>query len=403
MTPAYDNVQKLTFRSFFTIWSHVCSELINEDDFGKQLSYDLPGEKEILAKADLIENKDIKIDSIFSLVKSTLLWDKKDRWFTEDGLRKAWSKKTGNSTEINLILYRLLTSAGIVAYPMLVSTPDYGVVDPNDPSLSQFNKTVVYIPVDSLNYYILDATDKHNTFNQVPFDLLATYGLGVAPKTGKYSLFSIQSIKPAKQVVFVDAEIKPDGKMAGTADIVSDSYGKAGCLKLYNELGKKKYLDYLTDNNNSLKISSLKLDSVEIDSMPLKQHINFDLDLTASDENYIYFNPNLFTSFGTNPFLSENRYSNINFVYSNTVIISGIFKIPDNYKIDVLPKNQVMVTEDKGITFKRVIGEQDGAILVRYVINRKRNYYTKEEYPGLFKFYKKMFELLNEQIVLKKS
>jgi hypothetical protein len=41
--------------------------------------------------------------------------------------------------------------------------------------------------------------------------------------------------------------------------------------------------------------------------------------------------------------------------------------------------------------------------VVRYIINRKRTFYTKEEYTGLFQFYKKMYEMLNEQIVLKKS
>jgi len=403
MTPEYDNLQKLSFKSYMSIWARVAGKLLNDNDFGKQLDNKLTGEKEILDKIDSIKNNDVKIDSIFNMVKGRMVWDKKNRWFTQDGIQKAWKKKTGNSTEINLILYHLLTQASIKAYPLEVSTTDYGVVDPYDASLSQFNKTVVCIPVDSIKYFILDASDKHNTYDQVPFELLSTYGLFVNPKNGRYSLFQIQSDTPAKQLVFINASILPTGKMTGTADINSDSYDKANSIKLYNDLGEKKYIAFLADNDNDLKISSLKIDNIKNDTLPLAQHIDFELNLTASDENYIYFNPNLFTSFGTNPFLSENRYSNIDFVFSNNFIISGVYKIPAGYKVDVLPKSQLIMMEDKGISFKRIVGEQNGAVEVRYIISRKRTSYNKEEYPGLYKFYKKMFEMLNEQIVLKKT
>jgi len=184
---------------------------------------------------------------------------------------------------------------------------------------------------------------------------------------------------------------------------MSDSYNRSASLKLYKDLGEKKYIDYLANNDNNLKISSLKLDSAEKDSVPLTQHINFNLDLTASDENYIYFNPNLFTSFGSNPFLTHDRVSDIDFTYNNTYIISGTYTIPAGYKVDALPKNQIIVMEDKSISFKRIAGEQDGYVMIRYVITRKRSYYNQDEYVGLYSFYKEMFRMLDEQIVFKKS
>ncbi len=58
---------------------------------------------------------------------------------------------------------------------------------------------------------------------------------------------------------------------------------------------------------------------------------------------------------------------------------------------------------DKSITFKRIVAEQDGDILVHYTIDYKRSLFLKDEYPSIHDFYKKMYEMLNEQIVLKKS
>lgn len=57
---------------------------------------------------------------------------------------------------------------------------------------------------------------------------------------------------------------------------------------------------------------------------------------------------------------------------------------------------------DKSITFKRVIGEQEGYIIVNYVINYVKSLYPLADYPDIHAYFKKMNEILNEQIVLKK-
>ena len=142
---------------------------------------------------------------------------------------------------------------------------------------------------------------------------------------------------------------------------------------------------------------------MEVDTLPLTQNINFNLDLAGSDENYIYLNPNLFSSLKTNPFLSENRMTNIEFGYMQSYSISGVYKIPAGYKVDALPKSVSIVMPDKGVTFKRIAVEQDGTIILRYNINYNKSEYNKEDYPDFYEFNKKMHEMLNEQIILKKS
>jgi hypothetical protein len=62
-----------------------------------------------------------------------------------------------------------------------------------------------------------------------------------------------------------------------------------------------------------------------------------------------------------------------------------------------------MQMPDKSIVFKRFEGEQDGSVMIHYTIDYKRSIYTKDEYPSIRDFYKKMYEMLNEQIVLKKQ
>lgn len=142
---------------------------------------------------------------------------------------------------------------------------------------------------------------------------------------------------------------------------------------------------------------------MEIDTLPLTQNINFNLDLTSSDDSYIYFVPNIFSSLRTNPFLSENRRTDIEFGYRNSYSIIGTYTLPANYKIDALPKSASMTMPDGSITFKRYVAAENGTLMVRYVIDHKTTLYPKDSYPDFHEFYKKMYEMLNEQVVLKKS
>jgi hypothetical protein len=390
-------------RNFSDTWAKVGGTLADDEDFGMQLKRKLLGESAIIDKAKTLKTDNEKIAYVFNEVKNSMKWNKSDQWYTNDGTVKAWEKKIGNSTEVNLILYHLLKQSGVKAFPMVVSTRDHGKVNPAYSFLYQFNRAVVYIPVDSTKHYILDATGKYNCYQDTPSDLLGSYGLYIDKENKAYDLVSLKRATPVKQIILVNAQIFPDGKMDGTASISSYSYDRFSRVENYKTNGEKKYIDYLRDNNNSLSISSLKMDNMEVDTLPLNQNVAFKQELTGSDKDYIYFSPNLFSSFKTNPFLSENRVSNIDFGHTRFYNMTGLYKVPEGYKADALPQNLSLVMPDKSITCRRTVAANDGVIVVRYLINYEQPMYFKDSYPDLREFYKRMYEMLNEQVVLKKS
>jgi len=415
MSSFHDNVQALRFQLVsirpiggFThtgsdTWAKVGGHLIDADDFGGQLKKKLSGEDVIITKAKTLKTDDEKIAYIFGEVKNAMKWNEDDDWSTNDGTPHAWEAKTGNSAEINLILYHLLKQSGVDAYPMVVSTREHGKVDPFYTSLAQFNRAVVYVPLDSSKRYVLDATGKYNIYKQIPDELLNSSGLYVDKSKNLYDIINLKNDLRVRQSVSINAEIKPGGKLEGSAEISRTGYNRIAALTRYKKDGEKKYTDYLRADDNNLKISSLKIENMEVDTLPLLEKVDFNMDLAGSDENYIYLNANLFTSFKNNPFLNENRLTNIYFAYPRSYYVNGAFKIPAGYKTDAIPKNISMVMPDKSFSFKRFIVEQDGQILVRYTVNYNVAEYSKENYPQLFEFFKKMHEMLNEQIVLKKS
>ncbi|MBE9586713.1 DUF3857 domain-containing protein [Mucilaginibacter sp. JRF] len=410
-----DNLQSLSFvlttirptggfvRSGADTWPKVGGYLAEDEDFGKQLKRKLQGEEVIIAKAKELKTDEQKIAYVFNEVKKTMKWNDVDQWYTNEGTVKAWEKKTGNSAEVNLILYHLLKQAGVNAYPMVVSTRDNGRVNPFNPNTHQFNRAVVYIPIDTTRHYVLDATNKYNLYNHVPDNLLNSAGLYIDKENKNYDVIFLQNTEPVRQSYYVNVEIKPEGKMIGTNQVSSYGYNKISRTAKYKTDGETKFIEYLKNKDNNLKISSVKFENMDVDTLPLIQSINFDLELTGSDGNFIYFNPNVLTMMNTNPFISENRYTDIDYGYRDNVSFTGMYKIPAGFKTETLPKSVSLTLPDNGVNFKRIVNASNDVISVRYVIDRQKTTYFKEDYADFREFSRQMYEMMNEQIVLKKS
>jgi len=292
MTSEKDNWQRIELfdnEMLIHTWDGIGKELINFANFGGEFNQGVAGDGPIIKHAKSLKSNDEKIAFIFDTVKNAMKWDDITNFYTYQVTSQAWNKKTGNSAEINFILYNLLKKAGVNAFPMVISARDNGRMSPANPNLYAFNNMVVYVPVDTAKFYVMDATNKFGLFNAIPYDDLNSFGLSVNTDNGKTSMVPLEVDAPVIQSVFLNAEIKPEGKITGTAEITSDSYNKITAVKKYKTHGEKKYLDTLRNNDNNIKISSFKMENMDVDSLPLSQKIDFVADLTGSDENYIYF------------------------------------------------------------------------------------------------------------------
>ena len=77
--------------------------------------------------------------------------------------------------------------------------------------------------------------------------------------------------------------------------------------------------------------------------------------------------------------------------------------MPDNFTVDELPKNIAMIKSDSTVMFKRLTAVQGNMLQCLIQVQFLESYFTKEEYPDLRDFYKKMYELLNQPVVFRKK
>lgn len=407
----YDNMQHMEFietdRSA-TSWNNIGARLMQYEDVGQQIGRSLSGEDEIITQAKSLKSVDDKVAFIFNKVRNEMKWNDLNEFYVIDGTSEAWDRKTGDAAEINFIVLHLLKKAGINAYPLFTSTTDHTKLNPFNPDITKLNKVEVYVPVDTTDadnpkFYVLDATNKYNAYNQIPRDDLNTFGICADKDNFSSKYIFMDDKQPVTQLVSLDAEISADGNMNGTAEITRFDYNKLTSLRKYKTDGEEKYKRYLCNDDNNLKLLSLQMGNMDVDTLPLTQDIKFNMALTGADGTYIYFNPNLFITPHKNPFLSDQRQSDIDFGYQDRISLSGRFKIPAGYKVDALPGSINMIMPDTSIVFKRTLNEQDGTITIRYTMIRKKSLFSQAGYAEFAMFYKKMYEMLNEQIVLKKS
>jgi hypothetical protein len=136
--------------------------------------------KKITANSKTSEEKAM---AIYNYVSNQMEWDSSYRVFVNMGfpvkivefisrfsssdlnmnasLSKPFRKQIGTSSEINFILINLLNTAGVKAFPVLVSTKDFDILDSSFFNLHQFNHVVAYVELDGKNL-LLDAARNGN-------------------------------------------------------------------------------------------------------------------------------------------------------------------------------------------------------------------------------------------------
>lgn len=407
-----DNLQRVTFQlSAFNVsgfkekyinkWEDAAKELLHTPELGGQLNRTLAGTEEFIKATRAIPDEYERLKKVYAFVQQKMSWNGYNSKYTVDGIKKAWEKGSGTNGEINLAFINLLYQVNITACPLLANNRERGKIDINYPFIDQFAKLVTYVSLRG-KPLVIDAADRSTPIHMVPYSLLNTYGYKIDKKDkGLLLLEDNQSYEA--NVIFINASLSPEGILSGSVLNQSLEYARLRRVSQFKKLDTPKYMErYFTANLTNLKADSLGVKNLEKDSLPLDQTFRFTQTLNTSGD-YAFLNYHLFTNLEKNPFISNLRFSDINFGSPQRLIVSQIINLPDNYSVDAIPKNLKMITPDTAFALLRNIKVENGQLLIQFKLEINRSFFEREEYHLLQAFYKKMFGLLDEQIVLKRK
>jgi len=388
--------------SNFNKWEDVAPELLRQPEFGGQLSKSLSNTDVFIATTKALSSNLEKVKATYALVQKRIGWDGYVTKYSIDGVKKAWDKGAGKNGEINLIFVNLLQSVGVTAYPMLAADRRYGKVDISYPFIDQFNNTVAYIEIPNSPALVIDASDKETPINMMPYNLLNTYGY-IVDKKKKGLILLEDKNHYLKNMVSLSGEISADGVLSGGAQTFSYDYEKTERKDFFNKNGKQKFInEYFTAEYTNVHADSLEIDNLNDDTLNLEQRVNFKQTLNTSGE-YAFVDCHLFSGIGKNPFTDDVRFSDINFGSARVYLSNQVISLPANYSVDALPKNIRLITPDTAFTLIRRVEVQDNQLLTQIKFEIRNSYYSVEDYSMLKEFFKKMYDILDEQVVLKKK
>ena len=388
-------------RNLIRTWPGIIKELVEDEDFGKQLKRNIPRTSDLEVLLQAVSDDYTKMCIIHKYVRNNMEWNKYDNIWALDGVRSAWKDKKGTSGEINLILINLLRDAGLKASPILVSTRENGIINTGVAGYSQFNKVLAYVQLKGKTY-VLDATEKVTPSYLIPSDVMASEGLLIEkPDTYEWGWKVLwDEDHQKKNTVMLNAEIDESGAMKGFATVTSYDYEKIDRLQLL-KAGPDKLKESIVAKQE-INIDSFIVADAEVDTLPLLQTFKF-ASATSSSGDYRYFSTNNFAGLNENPFIKDERKTDIFFGPKQQYLIVGNIFLPDGYQMEELPKNIKLITSDTGIVFERHASYSNGFLYVNISLEFRNPYYTPDSYPEFREFYKKLFELLNEKFVYRKK
>ncbi len=390
-------------------WIQVIKYLMEDEDFGIQLKKNIPRTAELDEKLKNIKAPYQRMKTIYKYVQDNMQWNEVTGIWAFDGVKSAWKDKKGTVGEINLILVNLLKDADLDAHPVLVSTHDNGVVNTGDagtygnPGFNQFDKVMAYVEIDD-KVYVLDASQKDLPPHLIPPDVVSTEGMVIEKiETFDWGWRTLwHKDLQRKNIVLIVGEISETGKMTGVVTITSYDYARIPRL-LTAKKGKDKFTEqYITGANPGLTVDGVEFENLESDSLPFVQKIKFSLPLNSSGD-YTYFNPNILSGLEKNPFIADTRSSDVFFGTNQSYLVLGNFTIPEGYQFEQLPKNIKMIMPDTSIALVRRGDVIENRLMTKVQLDFARPVYPAAQYGEFQEFYKQLFDLINEQYVIRKK
>ena len=389
-------------KKYTTSWEEVTRELMMEENFGAQLNKNIGGTDDFIKQIKTLALPEEKMKGVFNYVRNNMVWNNMYSMYTTRGVKDAWQTKSGNSGEINLLLINLLKEAGLETYPMLVSERFNGKVNKSYPFMDQFNSVFACVIISNKKYY-LDATDKNIPAHITPSTILNTTAFVVNRKAGGLINITNDTLQ-YKENIIADLTVAGDGTVSGEVSIKSTDYARIKRLEDYKE-DKIKFLarSFIVDGT-AISAKDIEISNVENDSLALVQQGKISGRLNTTGD-YTFLPLNLFTGFDFNPFLSNNRLSNINFGYRRSIILNVTIQLPPDYVVDEMPKSIKLSDPDKDILFMRHITHDKEINLIRCMMQFefKKSLYETDMYPIVKEVYQRIFEYLKEPVLLKKK
>jgi hypothetical protein len=397
-----DILEIVGYHQFATTWDNISQDLLKLDKFG--MAMDISGYLNDMTKsikstgATGVQEMKMAFDSI----RQTMKWNETETFLTSSPtLGTVFRKKTGNSADINLMLYQLLKKLDIEVVPVVLSTRSNGILSPLSPSYSRINYVITQATVEG-NKYLLDPSENYIPYYLLPFRCLNYNGRTVV-KEGSQPV-ELSTARMNKKVTMYNLEMTEDHELKGDLSTVNTDYAALDLRKKYHSFNSvDEFLDDYKKEKVGLIINNSHIDNLDSIYKPVIENYKVEISSkvnSVGDELFIL--PMLYDQVIENPFKSEDRRFPVDYGYriENTVITT--LKMPSGYTISSLPPKVVLRMPDNSATFLFDAVDNGSEVKITGKLTISKSLISTDQYLNFREFYDQLVKKEAEPVILKK-
>ena len=394
------NSYKVVSKSFSSSWEDVSKTIYKSDKFGGQLSKSNFYKNDLNALLANVTDDFKKAFLVENLVKSKVKWNGNYGKYAQKGIRSAYKDGVGNVADINLLVTSMLRSQGVKAYPVLISTRNNGI--PLFPTREGFNYVICMVKKGE-SFMLIDATEPFSTNNVLPERVLNWRGR-VITEYDNSQWINIMSQTKSLESTRLNVKINGDFSISGKVSKSLNSYSALRYRNKYALTTEENHVKALESDKGDLEITELNFGNKKDILEPVKISYSYEL-LDGVDEigDKLYFSPLLFLALKENPFKLEERQYPIDFImpYEDKYVIN--IMLPQGYKVEFLPKNEMMEFKGGDAKFQYIIIENGRYLQLKVYLDINNPIIGSIDYKVFKSFFSALVEKQAEQIVLTKA
>lgn len=387
-------------KTYATNWEDVSKSIYRVDLFGAELERKNYFEKDLNNILQGVSSSEEKIGRIFSFVLNKMTWNGYNGYYTNEGVRDAYKKGSGNAADINLMLVAMLRHANLEANPVLVSTKSHGI--PLFPTRNGFNYVIAGVQLPQ-GILLLDATNKDAEIGVLKSSIQNWKGR-VVKKDGTSSWVSLSSIIPAVKSTMIAAEITPDLMLTGKNQsrfTGNYAFKYRSDFKSLNEDAQRKKIE---KDLTPAELANLEFENLASPGAPVSLKYDFEaMDLVEDVAGKLYFSPMVFLATEETPFKTETRLYPIDFGYPIKDRYIVTISLPEGYNVESLPENVVYNLGENQGTYRYLISQAGNKLQLSVEFAINQSYIAAEDYGNLKKFFELLIAKENEKVVLSKA
>lgn len=381
-------------------WKDFANELMRTKYFGKPFMKYWGYADIVIDITDGMNDKKQQMITIYNFVKDNLKWNGKYSIAVKEDLSEVYEAKSGNGTELNMMLTNMLINAGLDAYPVIISTRNHGRIEDLFPVIQQFNHLIVSVTIDE-NTYFLDATDPLRPYYLLDENDLNGKGYLVSRVAPKW--VEIENPVEHKSIKEVNFKIDSNGLASGTIKGTETGYFAYNKRKEIIETGEVQYMD------DCIKIFPGMVDDLYIENLNaldsnLITNIEFTSDKLVSSKDG-HFEVDVLEKMlpFENPFTLAQRFYPVDFAYPYEKSARMIIEIPEGFEAELVTKDKDIRLLGEKAVYKLQLQQDKHKVTIFASLKIIKTKYQADYYEYVKEFFDEIKRANKAVIVLKKK